>query len=250
MRISPSVARRLFVLDFGRFRVRDDGRTIGIQGFLLELATGERVLVDSGFPPWYHADPPAASRRDGLDAFGTIVDLTSEHTPPAQLAKAGVSPDAVSHFFLTHSDIDHVGDAATFGGATLIVGRAERALERPRYFGESRPLAWPAVRDVILVDCDTELWPGVTALATPGHSPGHLSLMVDLPTTGTVIAAADAISRPSQLVDGFTDAWDAELARAHAARLMTLARERDAFVIFGHDPRQWLTVRKAPAFYD
>ena len=95
-----------------------------------------------------------------------------------------------------------------------------------------------------------QLWPGVTVLSTPGHSPGHLSLIVELPSTGAVLITADAISRPSQLVDGFTDAWDAAQARREAARIIAIARQRRAFVIFGHDPAQWPTLRKAPSFYD
>jgi N-acyl homoserine lactone hydrolase len=87
-------------------------------------------------------------------------------------------------------------------------------------------------------------------LLTPGHAPGQLSLLVELPRTGTVILTGDAISRPAEIDEGFDTAPDPATALRSARRLMRLASERDAFVIYGHGPEQWPTLRKAPAFYD
>lgn len=101
-----------------------------------------------------------------------------------------------------------------------------------------------------LIDQDSELCPGVTLLATPGHAPGHLSLLVRLPQTGAVLLTGDAISRPSELQEGFGGAWDPGLARHHAERLLALAQQEQALVIYGHDPAQWPTLRKAPLFYE
>ena len=46
----------LHVLDYGTFRVHDDGRTIGLYGFLITTDAGERVLVDTGMPAAYGDD--------------------------------------------------------------------------------------------------------------------------------------------------------------------------------------------------
>ena len=52
---------RLYVLDFGLFRVHSNGRKIGICGYLIQTDAGENVLIDSGFPAKYATDPAQAS---------------------------------------------------------------------------------------------------------------------------------------------------------------------------------------------
>ncbi|NNK16967.1 MAG: N-acyl homoserine lactonase family protein, partial [Sulfitobacter sp.] len=44
--------------------------------------------------------------------------------------------------------------------------------------------------------------------------------------------------------------WDVDQAIYHGDRLMKLADERDAFVIFGHSPVQWPDLKKAPEWFD
>ncbi|MCA9962708.1 MAG: hypothetical protein KC423_00640 [Anaerolineales bacterium] len=68
-------------------------------------------------------------------------------------------------------------------------------------------------------------------------------------TTGFVLLTGDVISRPAELVEGFSGAVNPAQARANAKRLMAIAQQHNAFVIYGHDPEQWLTLRKTPAFY-
>jgi N-acyl homoserine lactone hydrolase len=43
---------------------------------------------------------------------------------------------------------------------------------------------------------------------------------------------------------------DPDRARASARRLVELANAEGALLIYGHDPAQWPTLRKAPAYYD
>lgn len=255
-----TAVERLYLLDFGTFRVHHGdphgpgGRTIGIPGYLIR-AGGATVLVDGGFPARY-ADPAErarAAREDGLGAFGEVLRLTRDNLPEAQLARAGVRPEEVTHLVLTHSDIDHIGAVAelphAFPHATLVVSAADRALPRPRYFGARRPLAWPEDVPTQRVEHDCELLPGVTLLVTPGHAPGHLSLLLRLPESGAVLLVADAIARPAELTEGFAGAFDEAQARASAERLLEIAEREEAWVVFGHDPGQWRVLRKAPEFY-
>jgi N-acyl homoserine lactone hydrolase len=239
---------RLYVLDYGLFEVFENGRVIGIPGFLIATET-HLIAVDTGFPPRYAADPVGAAQADGLDTFGRVLALSEANLPAAQLAQVGVAPEQVTQLVLTHTHIDHVGGIDAFPNATIVVGAAERHLERPLYWpGESGP-EWPNAR-YLAIESDTQLLPGVTLLATPGHSPGHLSLLVELPQSGSMLLAGDAINRADELTSGdFGGAWDVEQARTSAERLAQIARERGAQVIYGHDPAQWDMVRKAPAFY-
>ena len=100
-----------------------------------------------------------------------------------------------------------------------------------------------------MLEGDAEIGPGFRVLTSPGHSPGQLALMLELPETGVVLLTSDAISRPAEIDEKFAGSWDEAKAIASAERLMTLARETDAFVIYGHSPEQWPTLRKAPEAY-
>ncbi|HVG47972.1 MAG TPA: N-acyl homoserine lactonase family protein [Rubellimicrobium sp.] len=240
---------RLYVLDFGFFRVHSGPRDIGIVGFLIVTDKGETLLVDSGFPAKYAADPKGAAAEDGLGTFGKVLSLTPENLPEAQLARAGVRPEEVEFFLLTHSHIDHLGGLFDFPQAPLLVAERERALPRPLYWSGGQPWDWPE-RETIRLGRDSRLGPGCEVLQVPGHAPGQLALVLELPRTGTVVLTSDAISRAAEVDERFDTAPDPELALDSARRLLRIAEERDAFVIYGHGPEQWPTLRKALEFYD
>ena len=237
---------QLAILDYGRFQVHADGRIIGIPGYCIR-ANQRIILVDTGFPAAYIDDPLATAQIDRLDTFGQVDHLRPANLPAAQLALLGLRPDAITDLIVSHTHIDHIGGLADFPQARIIIGAAERALPAPLYWADRRPLAWPAA-NYTLIYADTEILPGLTVLATPGHSPGHLSLLIDLPS-GPVLLTADALSRPAELQDGFAGAWDEAQARAQAQRLLQLAARQQATVIYGHDPAQWPLLPKAPHWF-
>jgi N-acyl homoserine lactone hydrolase len=243
----------LAVLDYGLFRVHgQDGtgeRVIGIQGYLVSTAAGRHILIDTGFPPDYATDPKAAADRDGLDAFGVLLGLTEDNLPAGQLARLGLTPADVDAVILTHSDIDHWGSVHLFNDVPVLIGADDRAQPHPRHFGASGPqLPWPDL-DWRPVTGDVPLLPGLTLLSSPGHAPGHLSVLLDLPETGAVLLTADAVSRPAEVLEGFGSAWAPSIAADSAARLLAIARDCDAMVIWGHCPDQWPGLRKAPDVY-
>lgn len=235
----------LTVLDFGLFHVHA-GRVIGIPGFLIVTDRGEHVLVDTGFAPAYAVDAPAAGRRDGLDAFGVLVGYGAAQTVQGQLALRGLVPGDIDLVVLTHSHIDHVGGLGAFAGHRVVLSVAERALPRPLYWGAVQRMAWPDA-DYISIDGDTDIGPGLRLLHVPGHVPGQLALWLSLPETGDVLLTSDAISRPTELAEGFVGADDPVLAGQSAARLMALSQ--GAFTIWGHCPEQWAGLRKGMEYY-
>lgn len=244
--ILPGRLTRLTILDLGRFEVRGGERVIGIPAYLMETDRGARILFDTGFPPDYLTDADRPD-RDGLPAFGHLVDYGPHQTATGALSALGLAPADIALTILSHGHVDHVGALPLFAHAPIVMTARERADPRPSYFGAARPMAWPTAR-YILIDGDTPVCHGLTLIPTPGHTPGHLSAILDLPNTGPVILAADAINRASEPAEGFPDAQDPALAQASAKRLLSLAP--DALVIYGHDPAQWHGLRKAPARYD
>jgi N-acyl homoserine lactone hydrolase len=240
--------KRLAILDYGLFQVHANGRIIGICGYLVETTTGERVLIDTGFPAKYAEDAEAATAEDGLGGFGQVLSLTPDNLAPAQLALLGIGKTDIDLMIQSHTHIDHVGFMDGFPGVPILIAQAERALPRPLYWSGKQEMEWPD-RDYLRVTRDVILGPGFEVLLVPGHAPGQLAFLIELPETGPVLLTSDAISRAAEIEEKFAGSWNKALAIHHGARLMTLAAARGAKVIFGHSPEQWPQLRKAPDWY-
>lgn len=239
---------RLAVLDYGLFEVHSGPRTIGICGFALQTDAGEVVLIDTGFPEKYTRDARAATLEDGLGSFGRVLQISPENTPEAQLAKLGLAKSDVTLMIQSHTHIDHVGHMDGFPDVPILIAAAERALPRPLYWSGKQAMEWPE-RAFHLVTQDITLAQGFEVLLCPGHAPGQLAFMVNLPQRGWILLTSDAISRPSEIDEGFAGSWDVPLAVRHGDRLMQMARDRNAQVIFGHCPQQWPNLPKAPLWF-
>jgi glyoxylase-like metal-dependent hydrolase (beta-lactamase superfamily II) len=92
----------------------------------------------------------------------------------------------------------------------------------------------------------------VTILSTPGHTPGHQSLLVVLPKTGALVLSGDAVH--------FRDNWEQrrvpsmnvnrEQTLASLDRIAGVLAERKATLWINHDRAQSATLRYAPASYE
>src|SRR5215472_9699203 len=140
------------------------------------------ILFDTGLSP---RAVPGLLRADPLARF------TDEDLLVHRLDSLGLEPKDVDLVVLSHLHFDHAGGAALFTASTLVVQRDEYAHAQyppaffaPFYYRKNFDLPGYRWR---LLDGDTELVPGVTVLRSDGHTPGHQSLLVELPETGPVI---------------------------------------------------------------
>jgi N-acyl homoserine lactone hydrolase len=238
----------LYLLHLGRLGTpgedAPDAPLDPVPGYLIRTASGRTILVDSGNPEALIGKPttePWVPLRNDTRPEDDVVN---------RLAELGVTPSDVDLLISTHFDFDHCGRHDAFAAvlAKSIVQRThlEEARANPDY-GRVRGL-WdlPGMR-YSAVDGNVELEPGLRLLATPGHAPGHQSVYVET-TAGPVVLVIDAINREEELADGMVAAWYSDLEEALRSRdrLVDLAAETDAFLIFGHDPVQWPTLPKSP----
>jgi N-acyl homoserine lactone hydrolase len=234
--MSPNGPQRLYLMQVGIMPEYQ----IPIVCYLVQTGDGQNILIDSGLPEIIPED--AAEFENGRDVI-------------EQLASLGLKPDEIDTVISTHYDGDHAGRHAAFTRAQYVVQRAHQldAASNPR-FASVRPEWDQPLERIRLVDGDTELLPGLRLIETSGHVPGHQSVLVRLPQTGSVLLTVDAVP----FAEGFTrDAQDddsspdAAATRASTIKLLDLVeREQIGLVIFGHDPAQWETLKKAPAFYE
>jgi glyoxylase-like metal-dependent hydrolase (beta-lactamase superfamily II) len=125
---------------------------------------GPVTLIDAGIGP---ADAPAAS---WAPVPGRL---------PEALAEVGIATADVTSIVLTHLHTDHIGWAmpwtTPFADARVVVQRAD--VDAFAAIRGNDLLSEPDRLDVL--DGDADLAPGIRALSTPGHTPGHQSVLIE-----------------------------------------------------------------------
>jgi N-acyl homoserine lactone hydrolase len=154
------------------------------------------------------------------------------------LAAHNIAMTEITAIVNTHLHFDHCGGNALFPGVPAFVQRAEREAARAPAYTVPEWLTYEGARFELL-DGDAEITPAVRrsvrTIATPGHTPGHQSVLVSDAEEAIVIAGQavetaadfrDAIERPNAHPD----------TAANAQKLLDLAPAR---VYFSHDRVYW-----------
>ncbi len=252
---------RLYVLDCGEAQIPDispwspgtnEGRpmTFSNHCYLIRRA-GAWMLWDSGF-----ADALAALPGGQLGNRG--MRMRRSKTLVAQLAELGLSPGDIRHLAFSHTHADHVGNANLFTRATLYMQRAEFDAAfgpEPARYGFN-PAAYEKLRDntVVRLDGDKDVFGdgSVVLLATPGHTPGHQSLLLRLPRTGAVVLSGDlahfADNFEQRRVPGFN--FDKAQSLASMERIAALVKAERAQLWLNHDSAQKARIVHSPRYYE
>lgn len=223
-----------------------------VPGVLVEV-DGGWVLLDTGYNPALLRDPALYRRFHGRFP-GIVPVLPPGDDDPllAALERAGLAVPAIDAVAVSHLHNDHSGGIRHFAGiAPVHLQRAELAfaLEHPAE-AEAAGMARvdfddPAV-DWRLADGDTEIAPGIRALSTPGHTPGHQSFVVRYDASlggGGFVFAFDAADLTDNIVHelpvGETVGIDPAETVAQIRRLKAVAAAEGLRLVPGHDPEAW-----------
>jgi N-acyl homoserine lactone hydrolase len=207
---------------------------------LLETGIGRAVLTDSRSLDVLYPGVPKPWALDGEPLEAALADLGLEI---GDLALA-----AVSHLHCDHTGgiplVQRAGIPIAVHRNELSYARGQAALEDGYY----PPDYMTANGGWMELDGDTELAPGVWAIATPGHAPGHMSYRVVLPESGTWLFAIDAADLGENLVDGVPPGQtvnpdDTVRAIESLNRLKAEAERLRARLVPGHDQFFWNAVR-------
>jgi N-acyl homoserine lactone hydrolase len=186
------------------------------------------ILWDTGINDVV-ADPERGEAYWGpgiRDAFGAHA-FTPEHAIDAQLKRLGYRPEDVRYVVYSHLHLDHAGGMSYFPQAIHVVQRHEIRYAlwpdpwtKPVYcqsdFRDIRKL------DILELDGDSDLFDdgSMRLLVTPGHSPGHQSLVLNLAQRGKICLGADVGHQKDGFEAMIPMPWD------WSASAMSLSRMR------------------------
>ncbi|WP_165498148.1 N-acyl homoserine lactonase family protein [Siculibacillus lacustris] len=222
---------------------------IPVTGAFIEMADGEHILFDTGMlpPGWEgHAPPPRV--------LSMIANYGPQDDIRARLGEIGRTTDDVKMVINSHFHWDHSGANRLFDKARVFIQLSEyRFACLPDTFIEGPYIGNFLEKDrpFELLEGDRVIKPGIAVLTTPGHTPGHQSLLVRLPSGRTMIFTGDALSCPANLHPQTPpgNAHCLEHAVASINRLKMLADFLDGDLVICHDPAFWETWRPAPHCY-
>jgi len=229
---------------FSRYLIPDQENRVPMDHNCLLVSTaGKTILVDTGLGTKL---PEKAERL--------MVLSRPEGGLVAGLARRGVAPGDVEIVINTHLHNDHCGGntlqqpggglAATFPNAKYLIPQREyedalHPNERTRatYFAENfMPLQESG--QMILHHGDIEVVPGVRIVPTPGHTPGHTSILFESDGKSALYVADLASYAVHFAKLAWMTAYDVEpLVTLETKRhWQTWALQNDALLIFEHDP--------------
>jgi len=228
-----------------------------ILAYLIETANG-RILYDVGCDHTKIADPVARDRHYNPATFEFgAPDMRDEQRIPQHLSRLGLTPADVDVIFIGHLHFDHAGGLRELRrcgcGAEIHVQRDEMEVA----LSGADPAVFP---DDLIDDVGAPLQfrlhageysvvPGVQAVATPGHTIGHMSMWIEMPKGPPVLLAGDAADLQENIDDEVAPGtlWQGREAQAIASirKLKALAADTGAWLWPNHD---FPFFRSLPAF--
>jgi glyoxylase-like metal-dependent hydrolase (beta-lactamase superfamily II) len=217
----------------------EEGRLkMSIHSLVLETPNG-RILVDTGL---------------GNDKEGRNVPTWNKRDTPflEMLAAAGFPADSIDTVLCTHLHVDHVGwntrlvDGAwvpTFPKARYVFGKAEYEYWRDNSTGPDKIAVFnDSVRPIVdagraeLVESDRRLTEEISLIPTPGHSPGHMSILIRSGGEQGLLTG-DVAHHPCQMAHlDWSSTADSDPKQSAATRRELFSRfaDTETLVIGGH----------------
>ena len=245
---------KLYILNCGEGHVTDISRwSPGVNvGMPMDMAencylmhhTQGWLLWDTGIP-----DAVAAMPEGQAPADPRAIYWRRPKTLASQLEALGVKPAEIKYLAISHTHPDHIGNVELFPQAMLLVQKAEYEWPTPLGVGRFKP-----EHPVTKLEGDYDVFGdgSVMIISTPGHTPGHQSLLVKLPKTGAVLLSGDAVH--------FKDNWDnrrvpsintdKEKTVVSMQRIADVLAKEKAQLWINHDKAQSDSLKKSPDFYD
>ena len=259
-------AEKLYRLDCGHSLANDElvwtpgenvGRSIEFSSTCWLIKRGsEWVLWDTGVPQATLNDPKGWSTLPKLIVYHLDKSITG------QLAEIGLKTSDITYVALSHTHGDHIGNVVLFPNSTILMQRAEYTwISSPDGTNDNVNQLKALARKLLgtpkqlqLLDGDTDVFGdgSVTLISTPGHTPGHQSLLVHLKNSGFIILSGDVAHSEESFEKDIVPSLNTDKAASIASmdRVRRMMATYQARLFINHDKAQSDTLRLLPAFYD
>jgi len=170
-----------------------------------------------------------------------------------QLAQLQLKPEQIKFVGISHYHADHTGQVASFPQATLLIGTGDwNVVTSPKPVGANPAFFAPWVSggskvETVPLDKDVFGDGSVVMLTTPGHTPGHHSVLIRLKQMGNLLISGDLAHFHENYETNGVPSFNTSRAESLASleRIKKMAAQLKATVILQHDARD---VGKLPAF--
>jgi N-acyl homoserine lactone hydrolase len=248
---------KLYVLDGGDIICRDNSQLNKNMPSKSEVALANPIFLihhPKGTVLWDAGLPDAlVSQKNGVEAW--IFHLSLKKTLISQLTDIGFSPERIDYFAFSHTHVDHTGNANYFKNSILVMQKLEFAIAFDEH---KKPYNYDDYKELkncrkLLLDGDQDLFGDGTVrfIFTPGHTPGHQSLIVTLKETGPVIISGDVSyytkHYKSRAVPVFN--VNAKDSLTSIEKLSSLQKELHAQLWIQHDKQNYQSLKHSPLFY-
>ncbi len=225
---------------WGRMVSSDENNMIAMDTNLFVVkAHGKNILLDTGF-------------GDAITENETkMYSVTKESNIETGLQKIGLSPDDIDIVFLTHLHTDHAGGTVKLEGDSFIP-----RFKNARYYTQQiewndamnpnertaavyiseRLKTMETAGQLEILDGDTEILPGIKAVVTAGHTPGHQG--IEMTSDGiTVVYYADIVPSSYHVRVPYVAAVDLDPVTTMDVkrRLVKFLLEGEKYIVFDHD---------------
>ena len=263
---SAGVAGKLYRLDCGHSLANDEsvwtpgenvGRDIEFSSTCWLIKHGTQWLLwDTGVPQSALHDPNGWSTLPRLIVYHLDKSLSD------QLAVINLKPNDINRVAISHTHGDHIGNIGLFPNSVVVMQRAEynwihsadgsnenvnqlMALAR-KLLGRPKKLQ--------LLDGDSDLFAdgSVILISTPGHTPGHESLLVHLRNAGFIILSGDVVHMEENFEKNRVPSLNTDETESIASiqRIRLLIARYKATLFINHDKVQTSKLSLLPAYYD
>jgi glyoxylase-like metal-dependent hydrolase (beta-lactamase superfamily II) len=256
---APSGVDRLYVIDCGDGSGPDESRwTPGANAGIPIGFPGHCYLIHHarGWFLWDTGVDDAVARLPHHELVlhewgpGTGPIWRKPITLAAQLEEIHVKPSDIKLMAVSHSHPDHAGNVELFPNALMLVQKSEYEWAGSRQdtvaFNKKHPVK------LIVGDYDIFGDGSVVLLFTPGHTPGHQSLLVRLPKTGPVILSGDVVHFQTSFDHRYVPSnnWDRQASLQSIDKIAAVLAREHAQLWINHDQRQSDSQKKLPAYYE
>jgi len=246
--------------------------TVGSTRFILPLATNEEIRK----LPWLIPDFATEEGRLKMSIHALVVETPSHRivvdtglgndkegrSVPTwnnrqgpfleTLTDAGFPPDSINTVLCTHLHVDHVGWntrlvggqwVPTFANARYVFGKTEYEHWRDHSHEPDKAAVFDdSVKPIVdagkaeLIPSDHKLCDEMSLIPTPGHSPGHMSVLIRSDGEEGLLTG-DVAHHPCQMAHlGWSSTADSDPVQSAATRRQLFSRfaDRPTLVIGGH----------------